>query len=261
MPQGVYQRTGKRVKWTDDQIEKIAARFVELRLAHPFENTMPLINKAQHQVLDAEYHRTLMSLQASPPLEREILRQFRLVVQQASTSHEPPAPQIFTLEIPRKLTTQEMLREMDEPTLVALLEAKRLEREIRHQELLYKIASKAGAEDIPKVKEFVPHFDVFESAKKRTPIIAVVGAPKDTQTLLAAQVNTAKLDVNLRYPDNKDFNTVSCCDFAIIIRQNGKDFQAADRTIGELGRERVILMDTLETTAILQRVRDICSRQ
>ena len=145
------------------------------------------------------------------------------------------------------------------PALEALLSAKRLQRETQFHELLATLATNAGAANVPVVKPFTPRMELFDSGKKHSPRIAVVGMPANQNDLLLAEVKSAGLHAVLRFPDGKDKETVSHCDYAIIIRKGAS--AEADRAIGQLGRSRVTLIDSHEVPVVVQQIRNLTTRQ
>lgn len=263
--------SGGRVMWTDEELSIIAAEFVNQRCADPFGFTMPLFEKAQRK-LPGGRQRNIPGIQSSPPLVKQILKQWKArlnppVVDLAPAPPPEPLPappaQVITLEVPRKMTADEMLANIDEPTLEALLAAKRIARETQFQEILRAIVVQAGNAALPPVKQFVPKFEAFHDGQNKKRRIAVVGLPVAEHDALTAEIKDAQLNAVMSYPDGKDRETISRCDFAVICRDPAKtiNLSESDRAIGSLGRERCVLLDSVERRVIVQRVRDILSRQ
>lgn len=280
MPRGIYDRTkmkkrtvesyssnpapvSDRIRWTPAEIKAIAEEWVLQRLDDPLASAGEIFERAQRKALPGERQRSLPGVGSFKPLQEAITLQWKAYIERPSAPPAPlapPEPQVVTLEIPRKLTAAEMLAEMDEASLAGLLAAKQLQRQARHDELLLAIATQAGAANLPKAQAFIPHLEAFAPAKKAPPRIAVVGQPAHLNEPLVAAASEAGLVCTLRFPDAKDKDTVARCDYAIIIRQPGTNGSSGDRAIGELGRNRVALLDAHEVTGVLQQVRNFCTR-
>jgi len=268
-PAPVRKRT---TAWSDEDYCAVASEWVSLRLADPLESATVLAERAQRKVFDGrgELQRDIPSVKNVAPLVRSICTQWKELLDRPAAPPpapgEPPMPEIITLEVPRKWTAEEMLAHLDEPSLEALMTAKRLAREAQHNELLYALATHAGAKVSP-LKPFQPRFEAFHEPTTKTRRIALVGVPVPEQAPLLAAVKEAGLDAALRFPDGKDRDTLSHCDYAIICRapaaNNHTALNAADgdRAIGELGRSRVVLLDTHIQDTIVQQLRNLLSRR
>jgi hypothetical protein len=172
----------------------------------------------------------------------------------------PPPPQIITVEVPRKLTGEEMLHSVDECTLEALLAAKRIARQVEHNHLLAQLAAAATGKPVTVGPAFKPTFDMFSEPTRRVRRIAVVGLPVMEEQILLAEIHPLNLNVKLCFPEVK--NNLLTSDYAIICRQgkqNGSD-PSGDRAIGQLGRNRVALLDEPSHAHIVQKVRDFLTQ-
>ncbi len=286
MPRGVYDRTKKknadllasyhqngaddhhkneRIRWTDAELKLIADEWVLLRVANPFEPPGNLFEQAQRKVLDGSRQRSVPGVQAYKPLAIAIMKAWKEFLDKPAVVEKAPGPevQIVTVEVPRRLTAAEMLAMVDEPALEGLLAAKRLERESQFHQLLASIIAQPGAAK-PTIAPFVPRMEIFDSGQKKHPRVAIVGAPSSEHELILGEIKAAELPALIRFPDGKDKETVARCDYAIICRDKNSMTTAADsdRAIGELGRNRVILLDGgYNGPRVLQAVRDIMSRK
>lgn len=259
--------------WTKPEAQKIAAKWIELRLADPLETATILLEQAQ-RVLDGDRQRDLPSFKSTKQIVDEVARQWSAYLERTKTATpqppaEPPAPpepevHVVTIEVPRKLTFDEMLAKMDESSLAALLTAKQITRQIRHDELLYAVAVQGGATGLPKVPVYIPKLDSFEPAKTHGPRIAIVGNSAGHRAILETEVKTHALDCILRFPDPNDATAMGRCDYAIICRGNSPGAATnsnGDKIIGQLGRSQVILLDSPTTENIMQEIRNLLSRK
>jgi hypothetical protein len=255
----------ERVRWTEDEIKQLASEWCLLRAANPFASSGELFEQAQRKLLAGERQRDLPSIKAHHKLYEEICRQWKALFDQPAPptpTPPPPAAQIVTVEVPRKLTAEEMLASVDECTLEALLAAKRIAREVNFQQTLCAIAAHSNGKPAPEVAAYKPNFESFHDAIKRPRRIAVVGLPVNEEDLIIAEVKQADLNAKLCFPDGKDAQGVTRCDYAIVCRQpthNGSDANG-DRAIGQLGRSRVALLDEPDRRAIMQKVRDFLTQ-
>jgi hypothetical protein len=263
--------TSPRIRWTDDENRQLAAKWIELRLAHPAESATDLLEQSQRKVLDGSRQRDIGSFIGNPRVVQEVGRQWKLLTMRLAAPSEPerppqpvaalePAVRIITLEVTRKLTFQEMLEHVDEPALEALLSAKRLIRENRYHQLLHDVISAHGGKS-PVVPPLIPRMDAFAAPRTHGPRIAIIGASPGHHPILMTEIKAAGLDVSLSFPEADDSTTVSRCDYAIISRGKLANNSDGDRVIGQLGRNQVVLLDEANTTTIMQRIRDITSRK
>lgn len=262
---GQNKSTGStRIYWTEEEINSVADEFILLRIADPIESATVLAERAQRKVLPGARQREIVSINNIKALVESIKVRLKAFVDKpAPIPPPPPAPEVHVqvLEVPRKLSAAEMLKELDEPTLEALLSAKRISRENNLQQILCAAATRLGAENLPKIKPYVPRLEAFDAGLKKQPRIAVIGMATDLHDPLVTEIREAQLDTILSFPDGKDTQTISRCDYAIIIRPPGDDRSNSDRAIGQLGRDRVALLETGEILVVKRFIRDFCTRQ
>ena len=67
----------------------------------------------------------------------------------AAPGPPPPVPQVITVQVPRKLTADEMLASVDESVLEALLAAKSRAREVAFHHLLTTLAATRNGKPAP----------------------------------------------------------------------------------------------------------------
>jgi transposase-like protein len=261
----------RRTIWSEADVTAMGAEWVSLRLADPLESATVLAERAQRKVFAGrgELQRDINSISNIQPLVRAIGKLWKeLLERPAAPSVEPPPPaappveplpQIIEVEVVRKMTFAEMLAEVDEPALEALLSAKRLARENTFHQLLQSLASHNG-NGTPKIAPFLARSDIYEPTSKRPRRIAIVGLPAAEQATLTAAVQAAQLTCSLQFPGGKDKDTVARCDYAIVCRPPGAINGDGDRAIGQLGRNKVALVDQVGAPAVLQRIRDFLSR-
>lgn len=262
-------KASTRAFWTDQDTDALASEWISLRMADPLESATVLAEKAQRKVFAGRGHlqRDISSVKNIAPLCRSIAKLWKELLDKPAEAPAPveppppPLPTVVEVEVPRKWTFQEMLDGIDEPALEALLSAKRLSRENTFHQLLQTLALHNGA-TAPTVKPFVPKMEIYEAASKRTPRIAVLGLPESRNQSLAAEITKGEYDCTLSFPEPKDRTTVMRCDFAIVCREPDKlNSSVSDRIIGDLGRNRVTLVDASDAPAVLQAVRNILSRK
>lgn len=263
----VTPKSSDRIYWTVDELKMIAAEWILLHVEHPFESPHVLADKAQRKVFaqNSSRLRLNVNLSAIKPLQAEIVKQWKEFLEKPAEPAPiiaPPEPQVITIEVPRKLTAEEMLATLDEPALEALLSAKRLMREARREELLWANAMQAGASNLPKPAAFKPNFELFHEGQNKSRRIAVVGLPANQHELVTEAVRMNGLNAVLRFPDGKDNSTMARCDYAIIVRDSPSNGSDGDRAIGQLGRDRVVLLpkEGGNHVTVLQQIRNLCSR-
>ncbi len=258
-------KSSERVYWTDEELTKIADEWVMQRMENPLEASSVLFEKAQRKAVPGDRQRSIVSVPACKPLMAAINKSWKNFITKEAPAPAPVEPEVkvVTLEVPRPLTAAEMLETMDEPALEALLCAKRLARESQFHQLIAALAANAGAQKVPDVKAFHPRLEIFDAGQKHNPRVAVVGLSSVQHDELMGEVKSASLPAVIRYAEGKDSLAVNRCDYAIICHKNGHaaNRSDADRIIGSLGRERVILVETPTVPAVLQQVRNICSRK
>lgn len=279
MPRGVYERSkvngrnvqpvydqpaheSERVYWDAEEIRKLAEEWVLQRVAHPMETGNQLLNRAQDKVFanDAKRKRDLPAVSSHKTLHAAILNHWSNFVAKPPEPAAPSEPivQLVTVEVPRNLTFDEMLRLCDEPSLTALLTAKRIERENRHDQLLRDIALKAGAVP-PVVETFVPNGNVF-NATQRTRRIVLVGPKWRQYVEIKKMVEDERYPVELRVVDAEvDRISVPICDFVIATRYVSHEVR--DKVNAAAGHATVMMCETGNNEGIVQKIRDICSRQ
>ena len=250
--------------WDDEEITKVAAEWVLLRAADPYhDSSTALLEKAQRKVLPGERQRDCPSLNSQTRVCQAITEQWKAFLDKPAPAPEPvapPPPQIITVEVPRRLTGDEMLHSVDECTLEALLAAKRIARQVEHNHLLAQLAAAATGKPVTVGPAFKPTFDMFSEPTRRVRRIAVVGLPVMEEQILLAEIHPLNLNVKLCFPEVK--NNLLTSDYAIICRQgdqNGSD-PSGDRAIGQLGRNRVALLDEPSHAHIVQKVRDFLTQ-
>jgi len=256
-----------RVYWTDEELLKVADEWVMLHVDNPLTRPSDIFEKAQRKALPGDRQRTIASVNACKPLVNAILKAWKNFLVNSSPAPAPlppPEPVVIEIEVPRPLTFAEMLELCDEPALDALRSAKRLQRESQfHQLLAASVGHHNNGAKVPAVKPFVPRMEIYDAGLKQHPRIAIVGQSSVQHDELLAAVKTAALPAVIRYAEGKDTLAVNRCDFAIMCRQNGHGATRADsdRTINNLGRDRVILLENGSVETVLQQVRNICSRK
>jgi hypothetical protein len=244
-------------RWKDEEIKAVAAQWVLLSLEFPLESPVKLLNQAQHKALPSDRHHNITTIHANKFLVKEFAAQWHARLK-AVPAEEESLPQILTIEVERKLTFAEMLSQMDEASLSALLAAKVAERQTSLNLILSKIAHNLGANDLPPVQIFHPHATVFAPPVPKVKRVIIVGPLPDQIQLIKQQVEEAAMPVEIRFLDKEKKIHYPRADFIIVTRHTHHAIW--EKAKATLTSDRVFFL-TGGTSEVVQKVRDLCARQ
>lgn len=245
----------RRIEWEDSELEAVAKAFVSARCGNPFESPILLANQAQEEALAEDRRRKLVTLPTN--LRAKIMNHWRSTLAKEADEHPPV---VLTVEVPKPFDYTEALNNFDCATLVALLMGK-LGKEVGAiQNQLAGITEGLGSRPSVAPQPALKLPAVFAKPEKHKPRIAIIGPLPGQMNDIQKQVDQVALPVELRFVD-KEASSPSLptsCDFAIVTRHNRhKWFDAARQ---QLENGRVYFVDG-GITQLVQKVRDICSRQ
>lgn len=183
-----------RVRWDDSIIEKLAKAFVAARAADPLTQVGPIMDKNQAEILVPDQRRQFASVKAVPALYDRIL-----ALWQQTVHAQTPEPRIIQVEVPTPVDFAELARQLDTPTLVALLTTRLGEA----LEGLRLPASAGGASAVKVKSSGPPQLSVLAAAapKRRPPRVAFCGMNLEVFNKLCDEIQQKNIPVDLRFVD------------------------------------------------------------
>lgn len=250
-----------RVKWTADEIKSLAEFWVLYRIKDPLATPLQLLSKVQHEILPHDRHRTLSATSQAEDLFSAIGRLWHELKKKMESDPEPPPPVIIHVEVPKQMDYQELLNNLDVPSLFALLAAKYTAPMIQLTEQMGEIQKHLGAKQLvrPSVTP-IPLPMITNGHTKRIPRVAIIG-PLDGQfKLIQADAEKAGLKVDLRFVDNTKSSPTApvSCEYCIITRHTSHD--AWNLAQKQFDNKHLFIVHG-GSTAVTQKLRDISSMQ
>lgn len=236
------------VRWTDTEVEAVAAETVSLRLSHPFETILELVNKAIHKALPEDRWRNIATFSLERRLPPRIKALWSDLVK-ASGPVTAPEPLIIQIEVPVPLDYTKLLSQLDGPTIAALAVAK--------MEQTFARMNVARVEQPREVAPTQRCVSILEAAspkpkRPRVAVLTISGQHED----IKAKVNglNEKLDIRL-IDSEKSCSGLNSCDYAIVTSTCGHDVTTRARS--NLPANRVFFTEGITRT--VQKLYDIAS--
>jgi hypothetical protein len=249
-----------RIRWTQEEIDALAELWVDRRIKHPFEFPMKLMDACQQELLPQDRRRNLVSLASCKELSVAIAKFWRLRTDKVAPP-EPVPPVIMNIEVPAPMEYGELLKNLDVPSIVALLVAKLNDPLVQVSAQLASLQAQLGVRQAEITKPpVVPLPLIAVSQQKKMPRVAVMGPLEGQFKEIERKATDEGLKVELRFVDNtKSAPTAPVsCDYCIITRHTSHDaWQIAQ---GQFKNDRLFIVHG-GTTSVMQKLRDIASRQ
>lgn len=183
-----------RVRWDSLEIETLAKAFVAARIADPFRQVGPLMDKVQKEFLEPNRRREFAPLTGVPALHDRIV-----ALWQQAVSTIAPVPRIIEIDVPRPVDFAELASRLDTPTLMALLTS-RIGEALEH----LRLPATAGGASAHKAKPVVPSGLSLLAAtapKLRPPRVAFCGMNLEVFNQLTQEIQKKNIPVELRFVD------------------------------------------------------------
>lgn len=249
-----------RIVWTAEEVRAVVAKWIELRLQFPIDPALDLLKTAQDAVFAAtpERKRTIVRFINDPLLSKEVFVQWQTFQEKWAKANEATVS-VVTVEVPKKMTFDEMVKHIDYPSLMAMVATHEQQERDRTNALLRAIAANAGATHLPPEKPFVPNGHVLDVEKIKKKRIVIVGPFKHQFDEIETKAKASGLDLDLRWVDKEQSKlNFGHADYIVITRFT--DHHVWNATIDALGKERVFRVEG-GIDAVVQKLRDLNSRQ
>lgn len=255
-----------RTKWEDDQMNRLADKFVEIRRVN-FKDSMRDIWEEVFKALpDIEIPKSTRNNPAwtiiPSALRIKIKARWDAAVNPPPAPEvepqEPPAPIFIRVEVEKAVSLAELLAKTDTTTLVAQLEQRRLEHEARVVSLLETMVARLGAVSAPMPAPAVAKAALpVEKVERRPKRVAIIGPIHDQVQAIKDQVQADNLFVEPRFIDKEtDTSIPPSCDYVIVTKHSRHAWY--EKAKKEFGNGSIYFIDG-PISQVVQKLRDIAS--
>lgn len=217
------------VAWTVAEVDILAQELAVARAENPFEPILVLLGKVQEKCLPTNRRRNITTWGNCQELRRMFLMRWRELLDAEKSQPVPAAePQLVAVEVPRPVQFQDVVAQLDLPTILAALaarmEADRKLAQDRSEAQFNALLEKFGAAK-PALPERPGRPPVsFDRHGPRLPRVAIIGPLASQFSAILEQVAKFNIRVEVRIvdKDSKEAKSGSSipvsCDYAIVTR-------------------------------------------